>query len=258
MLDHLSYSSISAYVSCPRSFRFHYLDKVETPTSPSLLFGSAFHDTVEDYLRMKVQDPPTCPPDQYWLTHWGKQLEQNPNVTWNGETPEELSNLGIRMLAHKDIAEILAAIKPQVVDGQPAIERKVALQVPGVDVPIIGYIDLIEEDGIPADFKTAARSWGSDKANSEVQPVFYLAALNQAGYQQNKGLEFRHYVFVKTKTPKVEIWKTQRQPGELFWLFGMIRDVWQGIKANVFPPSPGTWKCTPKFCDYWTICRGKS
>jgi hypothetical protein len=96
-----------------------------------------------------------------------------------------------------------------------------------------------------------------------MQPVFYLAALNQAGYDSrfagfdsNPDLAFRHYVFVKTKTPKVQIWETTRTVSDLFWLFGLISDVWQAIDRGAFPPNPGTWKCSPRYCEYWHLCRG--
>jgi hypothetical protein len=41
-LDHLSYSSISSYLGCGQNWKFHYKDEIKTPTSPELVFGSAF------------------------------------------------------------------------------------------------------------------------------------------------------------------------------------------------------------------------
>ena len=36
-----------------------------------------------------------------------------------------------------------------------------------------------------------------------------------------------------------------------------IQKVWKGIEAGVFPENPSTWKCNPRYCEYWPICRGK-
>ena len=69
---------------------------------------------------------------------------------------------------------------------------------------MVGYIDVITADGIPGDFKTSARTWTVDKALNETQPLFYLAALNQIGVRE-VNLRFRHYVFVKTKTPQFQV-----------------------------------------------------
>ena len=160
-------------------------------------------------------------------------------------------------------AALVDALRPLSDDAGPIIEKYITLTVPGVPVPIIGYIDMIESDGIPCDFKTSSKSWNQDQANSEMQPTFYLAALNQAGYlpqfvapDYSKVFAFRHYVFVKTKKPRVQIWESTRTVADLFWLFGLIRDVWSGIEAGVFPPNPTGWKCSPKYCEYWGICRG--
>jgi putative RecB family exonuclease len=92
-----------------------------------------------------------------------------------------------------------------------------------------------------------------------MQPAFYLAALNQSGYHSGtaqSSFYFRHYVFVKTKQPKVQIWESTRTIKDLFWLFGLITDVWRGIEREVFPPNPGTWKCSSKYCEHWSHCRG--
>jgi len=145
-------------------------------------------------------------------------------------------------------------------ETRPQIEKYVTLGIPGVPVPIVGYIDVIEKDGVPVDLKTSARAWGRGKAQDELQPLFYLAALNQSlGFSLNPELKFRHYVFTKAKSPKVQIWETQRTIDELFWLFTLIREVWQGIERGVFPPSGvGSWKCSAKWCEYWHLCRGKN
>jgi len=255
-LGHLSCSSVKTYQLCPRSWRFHYLDKVQTPTSPALIFGSAFHNTIEEHVKTAFATG-RVPVVDRWSRHWQAQLERNADrgINWGRDKPEEMNNLGIRMFSDPDTIALVDSLKP-LTDGGVHIEDRVSLTVPGVPIPIIGYIDMIEADGIPCDFKTSARSWSQKQAGSEMQPVFYLAALNQAGYSGNPDLAFRHYVFVKTKTPKCQIWETTRTVSDLFWLFGLIREVWHGIEAGVFPPNPGTWKCSPRFCEFWNLCRG--
>jgi len=253
-IDHLSYSSISTYQMCPRSWRFHYLDKVQTPTSPALIFGSAFHDTVEDYIKTGFAGSAEEPLINHWQRNWTAQLEDR-DVCWDGDTPEEMCNLGVRMFSDPDTIALVDALQPMVLEEQVQIERYIELQVPGVPIPIVGYIDLIEADGIPADFKTSGRSWNQDQADGELQPVFYLAAQNQAGYTLNCGL-FRHYVFVKTKKPQIQIWESYRTIGQMFWLFGLIKETWEAISAGAFPPNTTTFKCSPRYCEYWGICRG--
>jgi hypothetical protein len=117
---------------------------------------------------------------------------------------------------------------------------------------------MIAQDGVPVDFKTSSRSWDLKKAQAELQPTFYLAALNQLGYKNNPQSLFRHYIFVKTKNPQVQIWETRRSLQDMFWLFQMIREVWEGIQKEVFTPNPQTYICDPKYCAYWKGCRGNN
>ena len=250
MIEHLSYSSISTYLLCPRSWRYRYIDKVETPSSPALVFGSAFHDALEAY----IKDGKT-PLAQHWTQAWSAQTESR-DVSWDKD-PDTYEDLGAAMFSKEETVQVVDAIKPLRINDYPMIEERVELRVPGVPVPVIGFIDAIEEDGIPADFKTSARSWSQKKAEDELQPTFYLAALNQLGFEMNPDLMFRYYVFVKNaKKPQVQIWETQRTAADLFWLFGLIQEAWRAIKAEVFPPNPTTWKCSPKWCEYWADCRG--
>jgi putative RecB family exonuclease len=260
----LSYSSISSYLLCPRAWRFHYLDQIETPTSPALIFGSAFHNALEDYIGHTALEE-DFPLLGYWNRSWAAQLERNAEngIAWGKDSQESMTALGVKMFSDPDTVALVDSLQPLVIKEQVQIERKISLTVPGVPIPIIGYIDMIEQDGVPADFKTSGKSWNQRQADSEMQPCFYLAALNQSNHplvctdpSEEMAFYFRHYVFVKTKTPKVQIWESTRTIQDLFWLFGLITDVWKGIKAEVFPPNPRTWKCSSKYCDFWGICRG--
>lgn len=253
MIEHLSYSSITTYLSCSAAWRFRYLDKVPVQTSPELVVGTTFHHVVEENVKGRTEgiytDMITA-----WTEEWKRQTETN-NISWES-APEVYHNDGVRLLSSRDIQEGILSIKAAV-DGDGAkIERKVTLQVPGVPVPVIGYIDVITSDGIPGDFKTSAKSWTSDKAVGEMQPLFYLAALNQAGITV-PDYRFRHYVFVKTKTPQFQKIEHTHNLNQIMFMFKVIKNVWQGIERGVFIENPTGWKCSPGYCEYFSLCRGK-
>jgi len=248
MLKHLSYSSVNTYLMCPRSWRYRYIDKAPAPTSTSLIFGSAFHDTLEDFI---TRDD-SAPLEAIWCERWNAKIAEESDIAWDSDSPEGLEAVGVKMFTDADIVSIIEALRPA---DSENVERFVELRVPGVPVPVIGYIDYIAGNGIPCDFKTASRKWAAGKASEEMQPLFYLAALNQAGHDCD--MRFRHYVFTKTKAPALQVFDTQRTIAEIVWLFEMIREVWQSIEAQVFMPNPGTWKCSEKWCEYWPVCRGR-
>ncbi len=243
-LEHLSYSSVSTYLMCGKYWEFKYVRKEHRPASIAMVFGSAIHKTIEQTITEKIR------PIERWSSTWEKQLEEEKSIDWGAETPEGIYNEGIRLLSDKEIEKTIMGLSAL------AIEKYVELKIAGVPIPVIGYIDIITQDGIPGDFKTSNKSWSEDRASGEMQPLFYLAALSQAGTPVVNG-RFRHYVFVKTKQPKVQIIEHEHNLREMFFLFSLIQNVWKGIEAGVFPENPGGWKCSPAYCEYWDICRGR-
>lgn len=251
-LEHLSYSSISLYLDCGEAWKRKYVEKQPTIVSPALIFGSAFHDTVE----AAVGDP-GADLLKTWTAKWNKRVGEA-DVAWGVDTPEFHHNEGHRILSADNVQGAIRSIRVGHDDdgAGPLVEQKVELRVPGVPIPIIGYIDLMTTDGVPADLKTAARAWTDAKAADSLQGLFYLAALNQAGKTAH-AWRFRYYIFVKTKTPQVQIIEHTHHPGEIFFLFKLIQSIWRGIEQGVFPINPTGWKCDPKYCDFWADCRGK-
>ncbi len=249
MIDHLSFSSISLYLDCPEAWRRKYLAQEPTVVSPALVFGSAFHDTVEQHL--------ITPTDllQTWQEKWTARTEGQ-TIDWGLDTPEQHCAEGLRVLGEPKIQQAIAGMTVAHDEHGPCVERKITLNVPGVLVSVIGYIDLIAADHVPGDIKTSSRSWSADKAQGNLQSLFYLAALNQAGIHSHHWT-FRHYIFVKTKAPQAQILEHRHQPGELFFLFKMIQGVWTAIEREVFPVNPTGWRCSPTWCDFYANCRGK-
>ncbi len=256
-IEHLSYSSISTYLMCGRCWKFRYLDRIPAPTSPALAFGGAFHNTVEAYVKNIALEGKSAALLEIWQREWNAKLTQvAEKLAWGGDTPDGLFEQGTHIFGLPEVVQFVDEIIPLLKsDGTAHIEDRVEMQVPGVPVPIIGYIDIIADDGIPGDFKTSSKSWSERQAQSELQPVFYLAALGQLGYDGNPEMCFRHYVFVKTKKPKVQVVETRRDAAEIPFLFELIREVWRGIDAGIFIPNPTTWKCSQKYCEYWEVCR---
>lgn len=248
-LAHLSYSSISAYLGCPESWRRKYLVKEPTDTTPELIFGTAVHQAVEHHL---ADGTPLL---DHWQTAWQRATEGQV-IIWGADTPEHHFNEGVRILGDSKIRAALGAIKVDHDELGPRIERKVELRVPGVPLPIIGYVDFVTADKVPGDLKTAGRAWAPDRAQGELQTLFYLAAFNQAGIP-TPGWKFRHYVITKTKSPTLTVFEHQHSAGELMFLFDLIGRIWRAIEHEVFPLNPTGWLCDPKYCSYFSKCRGK-
>lgn len=252
MIEHLSYSSITTYLGCPEAWRRKYIEKEPTFGNPSMFFGSVFHDTAE---RLSSGEDKSI--TEIWDESWKSSLEdpRRGNVFWGLDTPDVWYNEGLRMLSSKAVMDQIKSIHPTKDDAGPMIERKVELHVPGVEIPIVGYIDVVLEDGTPADIKTSSRSWTGDKASGSLQTLFYIAAMNQMGMPVN--WNFTHLVFVTNKEPKVQTLTHSHKPAELFFLFEMVKRVWDSINKECFPINPTYMYCSPKSCDFYQNCRGR-
>jgi hypothetical protein len=251
MLDHLSYSSISMYLSCPESWRRKYIAQEKTFGTPELQLGSAVHNCIEDMLSTG-----NFTPGVLWPTAWERALAKG-QIFWGADRPEEFFNEGLRLVTARSILSELEKIVIGRDEAGPKIERKIELHVPGVPIPVVGYIDIQTADGVPGDFKTSSKSWTADRAANEMQSLFYLAGLNQAG-KTVASWNFRHYIMVKNKEPKWQMFEHKHTPGQLMFLFQMIQRVWRGIEQEVFVLNPTSWKCNPQYCDFWANCRGKN
>lgn len=254
-IEHLSFSSISNYLICPKSWKYKYLDRIPTKTSPALLFGSAWHGLVESIVTGNVD--PARKRDHFKADFEERvsQAEANGGIEWGNETPATMINMAYRWLASSEIKNGIETVKVLRDENGPAIERKITVNVPGVPVPVIGYIDVITEDGVCGDFKTSAKSWSDKQASDSLQPLFYLAGLRQEGIPVE--MKFRHYVFVKTKEPKFQMIETRYDPMRLLFLFGLIKNVWDAMDRGAYFENPGSWKCAEGNCEFWKICRGR-
>ncbi len=265
-VEHLSYSSASSYAMCPSSWRKKYVEKLSVHTSANLLFGKAFHSTVEHDVKSRCIGTGMQDLVEVWDREWKKEVAMAGAVDWGTKSEDVFYGDGVRMFSSKDVTQAVrqldAVMMHPLIVGQdrmsmpaPSVELKFEFLIDKVSVPIIGYIDIIGVDGVPVDLKTSSQSWNETKAAAEVQPAMYLAALNQCGYVQHNG-RFRYVIFVKTKTPKVQVIDITCSPESIQWAMTMMRDVWKGIRHGVFPCNPTGWKCSQAYCEYWAGCRG--
>lgn len=260
-LDHLSVSSTNSYIDCGRAWKAKYQDGVTFPASPAQVIGSVFDRCVERYLRAQCEGSPK-PVATFWGGAWRELTagsEARP-IDWQGEMPEAVHNQGERLVTSPTVQHALAGIRPLQLATGPALQMRVELRVPGVPIQIIGFIDVITDDGAPGDIKTAARAWSADKVRKDLQPRIYLAALVQAGFPvkrgPNGGYLFRHWVFTKTRTVQVHLLETEYSAMELLIGMAAIRAAYTGMAAGAFAPNSHSWDCGVG-CPVWTQCLGK-
>ena len=133
------------------------------------------------------------------------------------------------------------------VDGA---EKPFSLDITGLDLPFIGFIDLLAEvEGkrTLVDFKTSGSSYREHEVILSDQLTAYQLAEPEAE-------QVVLWVLVRTKEPKIEWHPDTRTPEDLITYLSKARLVAHEITARRFYKRPGMW-CG--WCDYLPVCTGK-
>lgn len=269
-IRHLSQSSLALYADCAKLWSGLYLDHLPRTRSAPLVIGSAFDAVLERALRAKATagDPVPVTPQTLlarWAGAWREQLdgggsqrvgawgERPPEpIVWGDESEAQAEASGRALLLAPETAALLRELRPALEPAGPALQRRITLTLPGVGVPVIGYLDAVLHDGTPCDFKTARRPWREDKAFRELQPRLYLLALREEGYPLARTFlgkwAFRHYVWVRPGLGggrvRLQRIDTAFTDDDLALAAEAVQASWRGIQAGAFPPKLGSWRCS--------------
>jgi len=136
------------------------------------------------------------------------------------------------------------------------IEEPFSFTVKGCPVPIIGAIDLIEEDDsevlIISDWKTSGTAYSNDEVDRNFQLTLCQMAAKANRYSGN--ILLRIDCLIKTKSQRFEQYYTSRTEEDEIRAVRKILEVWNGISKGVFIPDDGSsnWRC--KNCPYQKAC----
>lgn len=250
---HLSVSSINEYVECGLQYKIDKIDRVKPEyASDALLFGSAIHRVLEivhqakrGKLRLALEFL-----QSEWETQWQTIVNEHPDIRYKeGESYESLLMTGKQLLAayHRDV--------PQ--DSYKVLETEspFSFTIEGVPLPIIGVIDLIEEDEggnlVITDFKTTSRAYSAEEIDKSFQLTVYHMAAKRNGFADREIL-LRFDCLIKTRSPKFLQYYTIRTEEDEQRAIKKIHSVWEGIQKRIFTPNDASWKCG--YCAFQNHC----
>lgn len=250
---HLSASSISDYIDCGLMYKLGRILKLQPETRPDALeFGSAIHKVIAEYYRNKLEGEilPLFDLQILFEALWKKATENGPEITYKeGKDANILLQEGKQLLAA--YYKTLPRDNFQVI----AIEEPFQFTLPNLPVPIIGVLDLVEEDESGAilitDWKTSSHAYSADEVDKNLQITIYHMAARANGYRDREIL-LRFDCLIKTRVPKFEQYYTTRSEIDEIRAAKKIRYVWEGITKGVFIPNDNQWKC--KGCSYKNAC----
>ena len=252
-MPHLSASSIGDYVECGLLYKLGRIDRIPMEyKSDALEFGSVIHLVLGEYYEVKMVGDRMSLKDVHenFRQHWQRVAEGRTDIQYAvGKDFGSLLMNGIDLLTAwymklpEDNFKVLG------------IEEAFSFYIPGIEIPIIGAMDLIEEDEadtiIITDFKSSKKSYSVSEIDQNKQMTTYQLGAKSKGYADREIL-LRIDCLIKTIKPKFQQYYTIRTELDEKRLIRKVMQVWDGISKNVYVPNDTSWRC--KNCSYKTAC----
>ena len=249
---HLSASGINDYVECGLLYKLSRIDKRKMDAKPdNMVYGSAIHKVLADFNSARMHgETLSLVQLQERFGHYWKMETIGENIAYSkGKDFKTLMTDGLNLL--KTYYKWLPKRQFEVM----AVEEPFRFEIEGVEIPMIGVMDLIELDTsgtvVITDYKTAARAYSNDQVDRNFQLTVYHMAARSNGFASSE-LLLRFDCLIKTKTPKVEQYYTTRSQSDIRDARKIIQAVWNGISKGVFVPNKTSWKC--RSCGYKSHC----
>lgn len=249
MPEHISPTMISTFLTCPRKYRFRYIDQLEPERrSAALALGSAVHSAISWWQQQRIQAVDSNADDacRIFRADWASGIAGG-DLDLEEENPEDMRVQGealVRLFVERFHDEV-----PDAVDV-PVEAVIVDPRTGGIlPVPFVGFMDYAKGDVI-GEIKTCARTtnpsaWG-------IQLAGYAHAVRRQTGRQPKVVVVE---LVKTMKPKIEVFDVEMTETDEAWFCEICTEVFAAILGGAFFPYP-SWACGS--CEYRGACRGSA
>lgn len=252
MRDHLSFSQLNTYMSCPLKYWYQYVLGIKPSTTPaSLAFGGAIHRALAWHLQSQLEGDPMPESEvlAYFEADWFESVERE-HVLFSRHDGDSLLVLGKGMLL-----AYLESPAPQAMQ-LVGIEEPFTLTIDPELPPVVGTLDALYVSvsaptaALVVDFKTSAASMPESRVAQDLQLTCYSLALSAMGYpvaEQTVGFT----VLTKTKTPKVQQLMATRTAAQQGQFVKTAKQIYGAILADLFYPRRDL-QCAG--CPYAELC----
>ena len=238
-----SYTQISRYLRCPRSYRYRYLDGwTEKNTKARMIFGSCFETALAAYFR---GDDCTQTLFKEWGSYRDAALEYG-----NGDSWDKLVHQGVHLL------EMFARDNRIGIPGpQKNLQLKMSRKLSG-NSEFVGYIDAIGN----VDGERFLIDWKTTTSRYSDSPDGLLALDPQLiCYSWLTGIhDVALVVFVRKRMPEIQYLKATISEGQCEEFGRLVSETVNQIEAGRFLPHSGIRfpinGCTT--CAHLELCLG--
>lgn len=164
----LSFSRIDTYRTCPRMFRYRYVDRLPGQPAPALSFGTAIHEALERFYDRKLPEEPT--EDELvgflydaWDSSGFREVDRSEQTRWYRQGQQVLRSYHRRVTG----------------DYSLPVATEAWFELPFDDAVVVGSIDRVDDDdGVlrVVDYKTNKRVKDRDRVKRSLQLSIYALA----------------------------------------------------------------------------------
>jgi hypothetical protein len=250
----LSFTQINTWLMCHRAYYHNYI--LHTPWdgwSENLILGSGMHSGLEFVNRQKMNgvEPNLAGASHAIYTSIYHELNKSHAVLDRPEKAKLKKQLKmLDQLAELWINRHLAGYNPT------GVEDTFYVMLGGVPMTI--KIDMIDDGRKVSDFKLT----GTFKSESSVKEALQLsvyAAATEIHTTSFISLRMPKFGTKKGWKPEIEEVVVRKKVADLNWAEEIAASVSKGIMMEDWSLcDPSGWKCSAKYCDVWTKCRGKT
>ena len=229
-IRHLSASAISDFRECPMLHIGRRVERWPESKPPYMAHAMALGRVVHAGLEAH---------------HKGQDAIQALCQVW----PREGADLPAHYFA-KALGMLRCYVEFERHDPRDQQERKFVLNIPGVSVPIIGYIDL--QRGLTVrEFKSTSSAtwWTQKRADESIQGSLYSMAVSSENHGAQVEVEF-HILSHRNNQFGHEILRTSRTKAQLEECREGIRQTWTEMQQE-----PRVARCAPGRCRFPEKCK---
>lgn len=255
---HLSVSAMKTWLSCPRKFRLHYVDRAEAShRSIALVFGHAWHELIGKllWLHQKGRDLDRLVLREHFESALVQEIRSDgpPVLFEDGEGVPALVNTAMTMmeaflaavplpgrLLHVELPFMLELVDPETGEVLP--------------MPLIGAIDAVFDGGHALELwelKSGKRRWSEDAVLFDFQPTAYRMAIRDFRARA-EAPKLKLLVTTKTQKPDVQVEDLVRTRADERDLMETASSIYRATLSDCFHPIR-SWMC--RQCEYAEVCR---
>jgi RecB family exonuclease len=251
---HFSFSQINMFLRCPRQYFHRYVEGLKQRPAFALDFGKSVHKSLEYNYLQKVESKTDRPIEEI-QSEYKKELDLSHDTIKEEVSKKEFTEWEEDYNQYRDYGnKLLDSYQKEIgKKTQPLlVEKEFNTEIAGYNFK--GFMDLVDDKYIIRDTKTSASKYQQFKADIDLQLSIYAYALEKSLGIKPAGMQFD--VLVKTKTPQIQIIKTQRTEADtkeaLNIITATIDDIHNAEKRGYFTPCVNDQACG--FCGY-TQCK---